>query len=406
MSLSDEPEDNNESVDQLGQQLLHSASISRHNNGHGLTRDMSTSGNDDVSRVLSFNDGKSSSLNNNKIRKAEGNASPTKGEKSAQPKRDGFASPSAARRDDTNGVPTSGAARTKPTTFTVDESNTVAELVRIQRQIEELISSKQLSEQESDELDKQWNLFKKFIRGGCSSEQLDALIREELSDYEGNHNIVNYESDDVIASMPFSATTKSAAAAIATHATEKGEHFCGIDSRTCDERYHRIALINDFPVPGNEKYGPLTGRIGEYSRPGDFLPRNATAWAEFFSLVITLHLQYGMAIDKALYIVTHSCLWLDILCITQDKNASGSGSRYKTLRDLCDEDSVKFIWGVLKESSVTHVVVNGVPAFQFIQDHPEAIPDDVKMLQKCKIVHASKIIQGVRDREMWEKIDK
>ena len=87
-----------------------------------------------------------------------------------------------------------------------------------------------------------------------------------------------------------------------------------------------------------------------------------------------------MAIDKALYVVTHSCLWLDILGITQDKDASGSG-RYKALRDLCDEDSVKFIWGALVESSVTHVVVNGVPAFQFIQDHPEAIPDGVSSSQ-------------------------
>lgn len=358
MSLSNEQSPPQMEIEQLEQHFSQGASLSgntRPSKTLRRTEDMSSSNNDNVSRALSF-----------------------------------------------DGEPTSSGDNT---TFNVDNNTPLVELERIQRQIEELISSKQLSEQESNKLDKEWNLFKKFVRSGCSSEQLDALIREELSDYEGNHNIVNYESDNVIASMPFSATTKNAAAAIATHATEEGEHFCGIDSRTCDERYHRIAIINDFPVTGNEKYGPLTGRTtGGCLRSGDFLPRNATAWAEFFSLIVTLHLQYGMAIDKALYVVTHSCLWLDILSITKDKESSGS-KRYKTLRDLCDEHSVKFIWGVLKESSVTHVVVNGVPAFQFIQDHPEAIPDDVKMLQKCKIVHGSKIVKGVRDREMYEKLN-
>jgi len=301
----------------------------------------------------------------------KGNISPAKGEKKAASKTNTLLSPGAGRGNNIDS----------------DDNSMTEKKVLFQAQINKLET--QSSDSSTMSEDDKYNLCKLFLTG----EEVDQSLLESLSDYEGNR---------ILDGIKFAGEALLEAAAN----PNKKQHFVKVDTRVKDMKYlkNAIAFIFDFPVPGTEKDGPLGTRGRNNS------PQNATAWALTKALTVTLHEQYGIHMNRALVLSVHLILWVNILPITLPSDSAGSTSStnadYKTLRDECDKHAKVYIRDVLIQSGVTRAVIMGSHVREYVDDNPEAIPSHVEVLQKCDVVHTSKIAMGgATEREVYDLLN-
>ena len=79
---------------------------------------------------------------------------------------------------------------------------------------------------------------------------------------------------------------------------------------------------------------------------------------------------------------------------------------YESSCEKCDKHAKVYIQDVFIKSGVGHAVIMGGNAQEFVDDNPEAIPSGVEVLQKCNIVHTSKIAMGgATEREVYDLLN-
>jgi len=341
MSLSDEPEDDNESVEQLGRRLSHSASLSRRNEGLSRTRDMSISGNDDVACDL-FNDS-----NNTRKAESQGNASPTKGGKNAPPKTVGVTSPSAARRDDTN------LFRIFINECSKDHSQLVAKL-QIWKDNNALDDLLKAGEFEFD-----------------GTEDLDRLAREltALSDLEAT------------------------------------QYFCRASTLTCDLKYLRVLVLLHFPPNNQEceKVGTMYTN-GNTIPQNPTIKQLFRLIVVVLTEQYNLSPQYARIIAIQSILVSDVIpITLEPNAATITSGGTDEYKKAKECTKAASISYIKNLVETI--GCFTHAIMLGVYPLEFGEDNKQELfgNTSIKVKQDFNLFHTSKVSQGnATERELFD----
>ena len=167
--------------------------------------------------------------------------------------------------------------------------------------------------------------------------------------------------------------------------------FIPVTTNSASTNYTQCGVVGSFPVTGQhaEEHGPL------YSRGRNVIPQGPTPFEFFRAMRVLLMQHHGISSELANIIAMHSFVWLDFVPFTLEKDASTKGvdhENYETLKNDCEEAIIKYIRDVVAQLHLTHIVVIGRHAKEFVEKHRDELFSSEVKVYYC--LHPSKMSMG------------
>jgi len=177
--------------------------------------------------------------------------------------------------------------------------------------------------------------------------------------------------------------------------------FIPVTTNSASTNYTRCGVVGSFPVTGQhaEEYGPLHGR------GRNVIPQGPTPFEFFRAMRVLLMQHHGISSELANIIAMHSFVWLDFVPFTLDKKASTEGvdhENYETLKNGCEGAVVKYISDVVAQLHLTHIVVIGRHAKEFVEKHRDKLFSSEVKVYYC--LHPSKMSMGASNHEVFDTL--
>jgi len=177
--------------------------------------------------------------------------------------------------------------------------------------------------------------------------------------------------------------------------------FIPVTTRSASTNYTRCGVVGSFPVIGQhaEEHGPL------YSRGRNVIPQGPTPLEFFRAMRVLLMQQHGVSSELANIIAMHSFVWVDFVPFTLDKKASTKGvdhENYETLKKSCEGAIIKYISDVVAQLHLTHIMVIGRHAKEFVEKHRDKLFSSEVKVYYC--LHPSKMSMGASNHEVFDAL--